>query len=175
MPSVKLPPMLFNISKDWSPCAPLLSSVHPGHVGSDGGMDAASGFIGKLKNPKLSAEAVSGGFPISQASCRKVLILQAGFGSAQHGKCWVFLCLAGGQESLPARGRAEVPTEGDSDAITMFLAGLAFWSNRELLGQILQGVVREHEWFTNLFQQVWGGEDIMCLLSRECTNCVFPL
>ena len=86
MPDAKLPPMLSNISQGWSPCTPLLSSAHPGHVGGDGGMDAASGFIGKLKNPKLSAEAVSRVFPNSQASCRKVLILQAGFGSAQHSK-----------------------------------------------------------------------------------------
>ena len=57
----------------------------------------------------------------------------------------------------------------------MFLAGLAFWNNRELLGQTLQGVVGEDERSTNPFQQVQGGEDIMCLLSRECTNCVFPL
>lgn len=74
--------------------------------------------------------AASHGFPSSQASCGKVSILWAGCGSAQHGKPGVCLTLAGCQESLPARGRAAAPTDGDTDAITVFLLGLAFWSNR---------------------------------------------
>lgn len=85
------------------------------------------------------------------------------------------MCLAGCQESLLTRGRAAVLTDGDSNAITMFLVGLDFWSNTELLGQILQGVVGEDERFSNPFQQVRAGEDIMCLLSREYTNRVCPL
>lgn len=38
-----------------------------------------------------------------------------------------------------------VPTDGNSDTITTLLAGLAFWSNRELLGQIPQGLWGEGE------------------------------
>lgn len=46
---------------------------------------------------------------------------------------------------------------------------------RGLLGQIPQQVVGEDEQLSDLFQWGQGEEDIRCLLSRECTKCVFVL
>lgn len=46
---------------------------------------------------------------------------------------------------------------------------------RGLLGWIPQRVVGEDEQLSDLFQWGQGEENIRCLLSRECTNCVFVL
>lgn len=47
--------------------------------------------------------------------------------------------------------------------------------NRAGQQRLLMGAVGEDERFTHHFLQVWGGGNILCLLSRECTNCAFAL
>lgn len=170
MPGVKLAPRRSASAKAGAPALPLGALlILATRVGMKDG--CCSWLISKLKNPKPSAEAVCGGSPAPQASRRKVLMLQGGLG--QLSKSGGFLFLAGCQESPPARGSTAAPTDGVSNAVSMVLQAWLSGPRDARAGPVGSGGRR------GVIQQsspaVWGGEDIMYLLSTECTNCVFPL